>query len=178
MCCSAVFIWLCSLTSPECLSLWIQHWNFLVICLALTYNGTLLFIRELLLEPYIILNGFLAWWRIYFGRVLTPAFIPSLLLDEGHSLYLQNDFPFFSFIPAFLLSSTPGHESENLTPRKEEERRAKREGRQIERERRSDGDIWEEERRVDRYLRETSNLRRHGLALLPWGTRHCIKKGS
>lgn len=123
MCCSAVFIRLCSLTSPECLSLWIQHWNFLVICLALTYNGTLLIIRELLLEPYIILNGFLAWWRIHFGRVLTPAFIPSLLLDEGHSLYLQNDFPLFSFIPAFLPSSTPGHESENLTPQRGEKRR-------------------------------------------------------
>lgn len=101
---------------PECLSFWIQHWNFLIICLASPYNGVSLIIRELLLGPYIILNGFLAWWRIHFGRVLTPAFIPSFLLDEGHSLYLQNDFSLFSFIPAFLPSSTPGHESENLTP--------------------------------------------------------------
>lgn len=65
---------------------------------------------------------FLACWRIHFGRVLTLAFIPSLLLDEGHSLYLQNDFPLFSFIPASLPSSTPGHESENLTPRRRAER--------------------------------------------------------
>lgn len=94
-----------------------------------------LIIRELLLGPYIILNGFLAWWRIHFGRVLTPAFIPSFLLDEGHSLYLQNDFSLFSFIPAFLPSSTPGHESENLTPhRRGEGGESERDGRQTEEE--------------------------------------------
>lgn len=90
--------------------------HFLIICLVLPHNCTSLIIREALLGPYIILNGFLAWWRIHFGGVLTPAFIPSFLLDEGHSLYLQNDFSLFSFIRAFLPSSTPGHESENLTP--------------------------------------------------------------
>lgn len=91
--------------------------------------GTLIIsssIREVLFRTYIIVNGFLACWRIHFGRVLTRAFIPSLWLDEGHCLYLQNDFPLFSFIPAFHPSSTPGHESENLTPR--------RRGRQIQEE--------------------------------------------
>lgn len=49
---------------------------------------------------------FMACWRTHFGRVLTQAFIPSLLWDEGHCLYLQNDFAPLSFIPAFLPSST------------------------------------------------------------------------
>lgn len=118
----SVVIRLYSLTSPECLFLWTHHWNCLVICFALTYNGMLLIIRELLLGTiYHFQWVFLAWRRIHFGRALTPAFIPSLLQDEGHSLYLQNDFPLFSFIPALLPSSTPGHESENLTPQRERE---------------------------------------------------------
>lgn len=153
-CCSVVFNMMCS-TIPECLFLWnfaAFDFIFLVICFALPHNDMLLVIREILLEPYIILNGFLAWWRIHFGRVLTLAFIPSLLLDEGHSLYLQNDFPLFSFIPAFLPSSTPGHESENLTPQRRGESEEDCGERQIERERGRDGDSWRKERRVDRYL--------------------------
>lgn len=67
-------------------------------------------------------------------------------------------FPLFSFIPAFLPSSTPGHESENLTPRRREERKGRGtvegEGRQIEgRTGRRGGE--DSSRRVDRYLAET-----------------------
>lgn len=144
ICCWAVFNRWYSLSSPECLFLCIQHWNFLVICLGLPYNGMLLIIREFLLGPYIILNGFLAWWRIHFGRVLTLAFILSLLLDEGHSLYLQNDFPLYSFIPAFLPSSTPGHESENPTPQTKAEENCSERDKLREKDR--DGDSWWEER--------------------------------
>lgn len=119
-------------------------WSFALVCLTIAC----FLLLEFLLGPYIILNGFLAWRRIHFGRVLTLAFIPSLLLDEGHSLYLQNDFPLYSFIPAFLPSSTPGHESENLTPRTKEEENCS--GRQTERERQGDGDSWgEKEELID-----------------------------
>lgn len=87
-----------------------------VTCSALPHNELLLIIREPLLGLYIIANGSLARRSGRSGRALTPAFIPSFLQDEGHSLYLQNDFPPLSFMPALLPSSTPGHESENLTP--------------------------------------------------------------
>lgn len=95
-------------------------------------------------EPISLWIVFLACWRIHFGRVLTRAFIPSLWLDEGHCLYLQNDFPLFSFIPAFLPSSTPGHESENLTPRRRGRRTVGRGGRQIQKEGGGGEDIWRE----------------------------------
>lgn len=147
----------------------------------LTYSGTLIIIiiiiRELLLGTHIILNVFfflLACWRIHFGSVSTPAFIPSLLLDEGHCLYLQNDFPLFSFIPAFLPSSTPGHESENLTPRRRGRRTVQREK----------GDKMRKKGAEMKPVGEMSwsisqrNLRRCGLALLPWCARHCLKNGN
>lgn len=96
--------------------------------------------------------GFLACWRIHFGRVLTLAFIPSLLLDEGHCLYLQNYFPLFSFIPAFLpILHTRAWVRESDTSEEREENSM--EGRQIEKEK---GQRWRQlEGRVDRYFRET-----------------------
>lgn len=93
------------------------------------------------------------------------------------TLYLQNDFSLFSFIEAFLPSSTPGHESENLTPRRREERRGgDKNGRQIERPKRRDGDSWGGKGRVDQYLLETRNLRRSGVALLTWHIRHSLDR--
>lgn len=51
-------------------------------------------------------------------------------------------------------------------------------GRQTEGERRTDGGSWREEGRVDRYLGETSNLRRCGPALLRGCAKHWVKNGN
>lgn len=56
--------------------LWIQRWNFQFIYLALTYNGTLLIIRKLLLGPYIILNVFFGMLENTLWQGINSSFYP------------------------------------------------------------------------------------------------------
>ena len=167
-----VFIRLDSLTSPECLSLWIQRWNFLVICFALTYNGTLLLIRELLLGTI-----YHSEW-VFFGMVentlwqgINSSFYPIPLTGwRSHSLSAKwlSSLLFHPCFPPILHTRAWVRESDTSEGEKEGEgdkdggeKLGEKEGQMGTCSRRK------EERGVDQYFRETSNPRRCGLPLPP-----------
>lgn len=145
------------LTSPECLSLWIQHWNFLVICLALTYNGMILIIRELLLGLYIILGFFLAWGEKTLWQGINSSFYP-IPLTGWRSLSLSAEWLsslfFHPCFPPILHTRAWVRESDTLEKRGEGGETVAIERRETnwERKRERWRDSWSEEGRVDRYL--------------------------